>query len=1012
MSQYQAIKAATNAYIKTNGRQEITGAILNAVMIATIDSLGKFYQFVGNAVPDTDPGNFDQNIAYLASTPGTYTHLGGFTLTQGEVSVIKFDGQWKKEVVIIVPSKVSQFENDLGFITNAVSDLLNYYSKEETDSALGNYFTKAQVQYILGEYYDKEEVDTIIASFTRQSYVESWDGSSEPVVADIPEGIEVIYNGVTYTGTLAPSEDTIGNIYLVKGGAGYDMYVTSKDSVYSWVNIGTSSIDLSDYVTKEDFQETKDKTDIMFPLVLDEQEIDPSEQTLLNYQINTSNKYTHNTSYKHIIVPVTPGSTIFVTAATNKVAQMAWLTDDDAPVADGTPHFVPGTERFDLPAGESGHYVVPEGGYFMYFYAGASPYEFLPQSIVAAESKIPSFVVVDSLSSHSKTDPLSADKGRILAEGLDGLESAMDTPVDISLLPNVMYGYIASGGNYVSQNTRFGKFLPVVEGRRYRITANASQDAAYSFLTSNSVTMGGTPAYVTGTSRMTITSGQSVVATIPEGCLYLQFNTDYDGTDHTPQSIIYIGGAVDQLEKKDVVLQAEISSVSEKVASGRIGEVTPDITLTSGHGINCKDGTAPSSDLLSNTGYIPLDNVSAIELSVNISTSSNTTRGIAFYDSEKVFLRGIPYPYDTTMMQRSYTIRRYSVPENAAYFRTCFYTEFESEFQCTLFRADASDNLATLLSDYLSASGKDLLTIGSPEIYHHPAIAAGANATTTEQVYALYDALASQYPQWFARESDIGTSSDGIHEIRHYRLRYNYNAVWSLGDYNNNRWEEFYSWRKILINSGTHGDEATAIWGVYFFIKALLEGDGEKWAEYIRSNIQIDIIPVLNPYGLNHNVRRNANNVDINRQFNRTDCVEAEALKGVARDLQPFAFIDCHTVGTTHGNYLGYLGGPGNGPIFGTLSRLINNLAALFREDWSDLASSAGIGNKPYLYCCIGESTSTPERAVAWMTFNITKSAVVCEALNVGSTSLKGKPLAKVTVDVLANLIPAFMKFN
>ena len=46
MSQYQAIKAATNAYIKTNGRQEITGAILNAVMIATIDSLGKFYQFV------------------------------------------------------------------------------------------------------------------------------------------------------------------------------------------------------------------------------------------------------------------------------------------------------------------------------------------------------------------------------------------------------------------------------------------------------------------------------------------------------------------------------------------------------------------------------------------------------------------------------------------------------------------------------------------------------------------------------------------------------------------------------------------------------------------------------------------------------------------------------------------------------------------------------------------------------------------------------------------------------
>ena len=116
MSKYEAIKAATNAYIKTNGRQEITGAILNAVMIATIDSLGRFYQFVGVATPDTDPGTIDQNIAYLAGTPGTYTHLGGITIDAGELAVIKFDGEWHKEAVATIPAKVSQLENDLGFI--------------------------------------------------------------------------------------------------------------------------------------------------------------------------------------------------------------------------------------------------------------------------------------------------------------------------------------------------------------------------------------------------------------------------------------------------------------------------------------------------------------------------------------------------------------------------------------------------------------------------------------------------------------------------------------------------------------------------------------------------------------------------------------------------------------------------------------------------------------------------------------------------------------------------------
>ena len=226
MSQYQAIKAAVNAYIKTNGRQEITGAILNAVMISTIDSLGRFFQFVGNAVPDTDPGNFDQNIAYLASTPGTYTHLGGFALDPGEVAILKFDGEWNKESLFTIPLKVSDLANDIGFITRSVTDLLNYY--------------------------DKGQVDELIGSLVRQSYLVAWDGSAAPVVADIPAGVVVSYGGDSYTGTLQASDETIGKIYLVSNGAGYDQYVTSEISVYSWVGIGSTALDLSGYATSAD----------------------------------------------------------------------------------------------------------------------------------------------------------------------------------------------------------------------------------------------------------------------------------------------------------------------------------------------------------------------------------------------------------------------------------------------------------------------------------------------------------------------------------------------------------------------------------------------------------------------------------------------------------------------------------------------------------------------------------------------------------------------------------------
>lgn len=292
MSKYEAIKAATNAYIKTNGRQEITGAILNAVMIATIDSLGRFYQFVGSATPDTDPGTIDQNIAYLASTPGTYTHLGGITIDAGELSVIKFDGVWKKEVIAVIPAKVSQLVNDLGFITNAVSDLVNYYTKGET-------FSKAEVTSILSGYYDKDEVDSIVSALTGQSYVVAWDGTAEPVVGDIPAGVSVTWGGNPYVGTLPASASTAGKIYLVSNGAGYDEYITTDNSGYAWVNIGTTSLDLSGYATKAELTQLEHEVDsvvgtetIVSPNILDLTAIVPGRYINRNTGAsNTSTTY-------------------------------------------------------------------------------------------------------------------------------------------------------------------------------------------------------------------------------------------------------------------------------------------------------------------------------------------------------------------------------------------------------------------------------------------------------------------------------------------------------------------------------------------------------------------------------------------------------------------------------------------------------------------------------------------------------------------------------------------------
>lgn len=115
MAKYSAIKAAVNAYIKANGRKEITGSILNSVLRATIDSLGRFFQFAGGALPTDDPGTPDQNVCYLAGEPGLYTHFGNIRIENEEVALLFWDGEWQKQSILIGIREVNaSVDNQVG----------------------------------------------------------------------------------------------------------------------------------------------------------------------------------------------------------------------------------------------------------------------------------------------------------------------------------------------------------------------------------------------------------------------------------------------------------------------------------------------------------------------------------------------------------------------------------------------------------------------------------------------------------------------------------------------------------------------------------------------------------------------------------------------------------------------------------------------------------------------------------------------------------------------------------
>lgn len=103
----------------------------------------------------------------------------------------------------------------------------------------------------------KEYVDEMVDG----EFIEAWDGSSEPVVANIPSGVSVEYNSTTYTGTLSASASTKGKVYLVSDGNGeYDRYKTSYDGTnYFWSPLGSTAMILSGYATKAEVTQLQEK---------------------------------------------------------------------------------------------------------------------------------------------------------------------------------------------------------------------------------------------------------------------------------------------------------------------------------------------------------------------------------------------------------------------------------------------------------------------------------------------------------------------------------------------------------------------------------------------------------------------------------------------------------------------------------------------------------------------------------------------------------------------------------
>ena len=107
----------------------------------------------------------------------------------------------------------------------------------------------------------------------------------------------------------------------------------------------------------------------------------------------------------------------------------------------------------------------------------------------------------------------------------------------------------------------------------------------------------------------------------------------------------------------------------------------------------------------------------------------------------------------------------------------------------------------------------------------------------------------------YVTETELGSASDGqkiyLYDFKPTRIANQYNPI-----------------PKIIIIAGQHGFEKSNIFGLYYFVDNLLnKWDKHPSLEYLRNNVELMIVPVLNTYGFDSLEYKNANGVNTNRNY-------------------------------------------------------------------------------------------------------------------------------------------------
>lgn len=181
-----------------------------------------------------------------------------------------------------------------------------------------------------------------------------------------------------------------------------------------------------------------------------------------------------------------------------------------------------------------------------------------------------------------------------------------------------------------------------------------------------------------------------------------------------------------------------------------------------------------------------------------------------------------------------------------------------------------------------------------------------ATELTAAAVWARWDALVAKHPSYITK-TDLGADTSGDYHIYGYSINFSQAPVY-----------------KMLFVCNQHGGSQAGDQPMGALVSAIMaeDIDGCKHRHndllmWIRKNVSINVIPVANPWGVDHKSRYNSAGVDLNRNWPASSwdastdehkgsaagsSLEVQHIMSFITQVSPDVIIDNHTLGGVDGS--------------------------------------------------------------------------------------------------------------